>query len=71
MSEKQIIPVWFFVGLLLLVYGTLIAISGVAEWQSPPATVRADLHAPVWWGAVMLVLGSVWVFAYWPGRKAS
>ena len=47
MSEKHhIIPVWFFVGVMLLAYGILILISGVAEWSNPPHTVLAELHAP-------------------------
>ena len=45
MSEKHhIIPVWFFVGLLFLVYGVLILGSGLAEWSHPPNTVLAELH---------------------------
>src|SRR2546425_6724159 len=48
MSEKHhIIPVWFFVGFLLLVYGFLILVSGLAEWSHPSNTVLAEKHAPV------------------------
>ena len=67
MSEKhQIIPVWFFVGLLLLIYGALIVFSGLAEWRNPPPTVLAELHAPVWWGGLMAVLGSAYVIMFRP-----
>ena len=46
MSEnRNIIPVWFFVGLLLLIYGALIFFSGLAEWRNPPPTVLADLQS--------------------------
>ena len=59
MSEKhQIIPVWFFVGVLLLVYGIMILISGLVEWSHPPDIVLAELHAPVWWGGLLTVLGA-------------
>ena len=69
MEEKhQITPVWFFVGLLLLVYGLLILGSGLAEWSHPPDTVRADLHAPVWWGALMAVIGAGYTLAFRPRR---
>jgi hypothetical protein len=69
MSEKHhIIPVWFFVGLLLLMYGILIFISGLAEWTNPPDTVLAELHAPVWWGALLIVLGGLYCFLFRPGR---
>lgn len=71
MSEKHhIIPVWFFVGVLLLVYGVMIFISGLAEWSHLPDTVLAELHAPVWWGMLLIVLGSAYVLMFRP-RKAS
>jgi hypothetical protein len=67
MSEKQsIIPVWFFVGVLLLVYGILICASGLSEWKNPPHTVLAELHASVWWGGIMTVLGAIYVAAFRP-----
>ena len=70
MSEKHsIIPVWFFVGVLFLVYGVLILGSGLAEWSHPPNTVLSELHAPVWWGALLIVLGVVYCGAFRPGRN--
>ena len=69
MSEKHhIVPVWFFVGVLLLVYGLMIFISGLAEWSHPPGTVLAELHAPVWWGMLLIVLGSVYGWMFRPGK---
>ena len=71
MSEKHhIIPVWFFVGLLLFIYGVLIFISGLTELSNPPNTVLANLHAAVWWGALLIVLGGVYCFMFRPGRNA-
>jgi len=70
MSEKHhIIPVWFFVGFLLLVYGVLILASGISEWAHPPDTVLSNLHAPVWWGALLIVLGSLFCFLFRPGKQ--
>ena len=69
MSEKRhIVPVWFFVGLLLLIYGCMIFISGLVEWSHPAPTQLAGLHAPVWWGALLAVLGGVYVGLFRPGR---
>jgi hypothetical protein len=70
MSEKHhIVPVWFFVGLLLLIYGCLIFASGLAEWSNPPHTVLAELHAPVWWGALLMILGSAYGALFRPKRN--
>jgi FtsH-binding integral membrane protein len=69
-EEKQhIIPVWFFVGVLLLVYGVLIFISGLAELSHPPDTVLANLHAPVWWGAILIVLGGAYCLIFRPRKN--
>jgi FtsH-binding integral membrane protein len=70
MTEKRhMIPVWFFVGVLLLIYGVLILISGIVEWSQPTDLVLANLHAPVWWGALLTVLGIVYCAMFRPGRK--
>jgi divalent metal cation (Fe/Co/Zn/Cd) transporter len=69
-EERHMIPVWFFVGILLFLYGVLIFITGLAEWFHPPATELANLHAPVWWGAIMIVMGAVFVQLFRPGKKA-
>ncbi len=69
MSEKsQIIPVWFFAGVLFLVYGSLILGSGLMEWSHPPDTVLSNLHAPVWWGGLMVVLGIVYCYSFRPSK---
>ena len=62
-ANRHIIPVWFFVGFLLLVYGLLILASGLVGWSHPPQGVElAELHAPVWWG----VLGLIYCLKYYP-----
>jgi len=78
MSEKHnIIPVWFFVGVLFLAYGVLVLASGLSRWsadatsQNAQNDVLAHLHAPVWWGALLIVLGMVYCGAFRPGRKAN
>lgn len=67
--KHLIIPVWFFVGLLLGVYGILILASGIAEWSSPPTTQLANLHAEVWWGAIMTVVGLFYVLSFRPHHR--
>lgn len=66
---RNIIPVWFFVGVLLLIYGLMILVSGIAEWSQPPDTVLANLHAPVWWGAFMVAIGGTYVWKFFPPKS--
>ncbi|HUI53174.1 MAG TPA: hypothetical protein VLX60_15425 [Terriglobales bacterium] len=69
MSEKShIIPVWFFVGVLLLIYGVLILGSGLVEWSHPPDTVLSELHAPVWWGGLLILLGGIYCYSFRPSK---
>jgi hypothetical protein len=57
-------PIWFFVGLLLLILGTLVLISAVMAFVSPPSQqkVLAGLHPEFWWGLVMVCSGGVFLF---------
>jgi hypothetical protein len=66
MKRPLMIPVWFFVGALLGIYGVLILASGISEWSTPPATVLAELHAPVWWGAILTIVGAIYTTVHWP-----
>ena len=66
--KHHIIPVWFFVGLLLALYGILICASGLMEFSSPAKTVLAELHAPVWWGALLAVVGIVYCVIFRPRK---
>jgi hypothetical protein len=65
------LSIWFFIGVLLLAYGLLIFGAGVYELTSPPEhpVVRADLHAGIWWGALLLVLGVVYTLRFRPGKS--
>jgi hypothetical protein len=67
--EHHIIPVWFFIGVQLLIYGILIFLSGLTELSHPPDTVLSNLHAPVWWGALLAAIGGIYVYLFRPGRK--
>jgi hypothetical protein len=51
--------IWFFSGILLFIYGLIIMITGLYELVHPPAhePVLWQLHAPIWWGAMMTVGG--------------
>lgn len=52
-------PIWFFVGLILLVMGGIIFLSGIYNLINPPVvkTVLANTHPDIWWGAIMVAFG--------------
>lgn len=54
--------IWYFIGLLILIYGILILGAGIADFISPPAQplVLAQLHMSIWWGALMILLGATY-----------
>ncbi len=57
-------PIWYFVGLLLLVMGLILLVAGINDVISPPSspTVLAGLHPSIWWGALMVVSGAIFVY---------
>ena len=66
------ISIWFFVGVSLLVNGALILGAGLWEVAYPPASpvVLFRLHANVWWGAVLLLVGIFYSLRFSPRRAA-
>ena len=53
MARHGTISIWFFIGLLILIYGVLILGAGIAELSSPPPVVMAELHVTIWWGGIV------------------
>jgi len=70
MDSSRTIPVWFFVGITLLLDGILILGAGVYEVAHPPADLPAlfHLHAGVWWGGMLAVVGVFFSWTYAPWR---
>ncbi len=65
------ITIWFFIGVVLVIYGGLIFGYGVFEWLTgtyPPGVQLTEFHTPVWWGGVLGVLGVIYVVKFRPGR---
>lgn len=72
MEKEHQVPIWFFIGSLLLVYGVLICGSGIYRWKFSVAAetvALGHLHADVWWGALLLVLGLIYVIRFWPSKN--
>ena len=70
MHRAGMISIWFFIGVLLLIYGVLILGAGIYDLSNPAAhpVVLANLHAGIWWGALLIALGVVYSLRFRPGR---
>lgn len=68
MKGDRLIPIWFFIGILLSAYGLLILGSGVYHLFRPPEhpVALSNLHADIWWGGVILALGLVYAIRFRP-----
>jgi hypothetical protein len=65
------ISIWFFIGISLLVNGVLIFAAGIYQVMNPPANpgvVLFQLHANVWWGAVLSIIGLFYSIYFRPRR---
>jgi hypothetical protein len=71
MDEKKQIPIWFFIGGLLLSYGIIISIVGVYYFivPAPPHLALSYLHADFWWGLLLTAIGTFYTLHFAPWRK--
>jgi hypothetical protein len=72
MDTEHQIPVWFFIGGTLLIYGLIIFGTGLYGLFYPAieaGIMLKQLHAGIWWGALMTVIGAVYCWRFHPWRK--
>ena len=65
------LSIWFFIGLSLAGNGAVIFARGIYELMYPPEVqvVLSNLHANIWWGGVLLVLGLFFSLRFSPSRE--
>jgi hypothetical protein len=64
------ISIWFFIGVLVTAYGVLILGASWYDAVVPPEhpVVLENLHAGIYWGAMMIVMGGFYVLKFRPKR---
>jgi hypothetical protein len=68
------LSIWFFIGISLAVNGALILAAGIYQLVNPPenpGVVLFNLHAGVWWGAILFLFGIIYCIRFRPGRVSS
>jgi hypothetical protein len=72
MAAGKSVSIWFFIGISLLINGVLILGAGLYEYSHPPApevqVVLFNLHASVWWGGLLTLVGAIYSWHYAPAR---
>jgi hypothetical protein len=74
MDSKGTLSIWLVVGISLLGNGLLILVAGVYEWIHPPEVITIqmfDIHAPIWWGAILAAIGLGYCVRFRPSREAA
>jgi hypothetical protein len=68
--DSAAFSIWYFIGLLVGIYGLLILGVGIHDLVSPPASqlALANLHAGIWWGALLIVFGGLCAYFGRPGK---
>jgi hypothetical protein len=71
MKSGSALSIWFFIGLSLLVNGALICATGIYELITPPKNrvVLYQLHANIWWGGLLLIVGIVYCWYFSPNKS--
>jgi hypothetical protein len=71
MKSGGSLSIWFFIGVSLAVNGAIICGTGIYELVSPPEhqVVLYTLHANVWWGGVLLILGLFFSLRFSPAKE--
>jgi hypothetical protein len=66
------VSIWFFIGLSLLVNGVIILGAGLYQVANPPPpesqVVLFRLHASVWWGGLLTLIGAFYCWYFAPSK---
>lgn len=65
-KAHHMLPVWFFIGVLLTAYGVIILITSILQFSHPTIVEFAQYHAGIWGGILLLVIGGFYTLKFWP-----
>ncbi len=65
-ERHQMLPVWFFIGILLFIYGIIILFTAALDWARPSDTVLSNYHPALWGGLVLFGIGGFYLVRFWP-----
>lgn len=67
-GRSDSLSIWFFVGMMTLLYGLALVPYGAWEWFGghEANTVLNQLHPTFWWGLLLLLFGLFYVLKFRP-----
>jgi len=70
MHKPGMVSIWFLIGMLLTAYGVIITAAGFYQYLVPPPNppALAELHAGIWWGLFILLMGCFYCRRFQPGK---
>ncbi|MGA2634604.1 MAG: hypothetical protein ABSF16_10240 [Terracidiphilus sp.] len=68
-KQSHMVPVWFFIGVLLTIYGIIILFTSIAKFSQPTTVVLANYHPGIFGGSLLLLIGAFYTYWFWPGRR--
>ena len=68
-KETHMLPVWFFIGVLLTIYGVIILVMAVLDFNQTSQAVLAEYHPGLFGGVLLILLGGFYTLWFWPGRR--
>ncbi len=72
MIGPKSISIWFFIGSLLLIYGITVFIANIVDYLRPSPEQKVvlwNVHFGIWWGLVLIVVGTIYFVAFRPWKK--
>ena len=70
-ARHHMLPVWFFIGVLLTIYGVIILITSIVDWSRASQAILAQYHPGLWGGILLLLIGGTYVLKFRPRKGAS
>lgn len=67
-KQRPMLPVWFFIGVLLSIYGLITLVTALTELSHPPAAVLSQYHPGIWVGVILILIGGFYTFRFRPGK---
>jgi hypothetical protein len=67
-GKGEMLSIWFFVGVMTLLYGIVLLPYGAYEWlgHHEAPTVLNNLHPTFWWGLLLTLFGLFYTLKFRP-----